>query len=211
MQAVASPLLAAAVAFAVAALELVTAKYPRTFEFIRRSWALYAYAALYAVIAFAVQLGWNALRGTAGATGFGLASPWVRALVVGISVKAFMHIRLFNVTVGAQSYPVGVESFLQLIEPWLLRSLHLEYLLAVQSFVGRSARHFPNLAVVQRTIADRAAQILAGPEQAGFVSSVTQAKTPDTAMELYLNLVGKRYFQQTFPLPVATERIPARA
>src|SRR5262249_14048215 len=111
-----------------------------------------------------------------------------------------------NVTVGAQSYPVGVESFLQLIEPWLLRSLHLEYLLAVQGFVGRSARHFPNLAVVQRTIADRAVQILAGPEQAGFVSSITQAKTPDTAMELYLNLVGKRYFEQTFPVPVGTGR-----
>jgi len=203
MQAVASPLLAAAVAFAVAALELVTSKYPRTFEFIRGCWALYAYAALYAVIAFAVQLGWNALRGTAGATGFGLSSPWVRALVVGISVKAFMHIRLFNVTVGAQSYPVGVESFVQLIEPWLLRSLHLDYLLAVQGFVGRRARHFTNLAVVQRTISDRAAQILAGPEQAGFVSSVGKAKTPDTAMELYMNLVGKRYFQQTFPIPLA--------
>ena len=200
MSAFGPPLLAALVALVVASLELITSTYPRTFVFIGRHWALYAYAALYALIAFLVQLGWDVLQGSVSATGFGLSNPWVRALVVGISVKAFMHIRLFNVTVGAQSFPVGVESLLQLVEPWLLDSIRFEYLSGVETFINPYAQRYSDLAQVKTTIIDRSSQILSGLEHAGFATSVNQASTVDSAMKLYLKLVGDKYFKSTFPL-----------
>jgi hypothetical protein len=194
-------LLAALIAFLFASLELITSKYPRTFEFVRKCPYLYAYAALYALIAFFVDLGWNALqeKGTVSASGFGLSSPWVRALVIGISVKAFMHIRLFTVTTGAKSFPVGVESLLQLAEPWLLDSLRLHYLLEVNSFIDSHATRHTNLANVKSKIINRATQVLSGDEQAGFIASINQTPSVETAMELFLYLVGKRYFQAIFP------------
>ena len=201
MSALGPALLAALIAFVVAFLELITSKYPRTFEFVRSCWYIYSYALLYAIIAFGVQLGWDFLKGSASvsASGFGLSNPWIRALFIGISVKAFMHIRLFAVTVGANSFPVGVESLLQLAEPWLLDSLRLHYLLGVNSFIGRHSARYSDLAKVKELIAARSGQVLSGAEQAGFIASVNQASTVETSMELYLNLVGKKYFQQTFP------------
>jgi hypothetical protein len=199
MSSIGPAVLAALVAFVVAFLELITSKYPRTFGFIRKSSSLYAYASLYALIAFAVQLGWDALAGSVSATGFGLSNPWVRALCIGISVKALMHIRLFTVTTGGKSFPVGVESLLQLVEPWLLDSVQLHYLAEVHSFIRRHAARHPDLPAVKQEIVDRSSQILSAAEHAGFAGSVNQAQTVKTAMLLYLNLVGKRYFKQTFP------------
>lgn len=192
------PLLAAVIAFVVASLELITSSYPRTFVFIRRCWALYAYATLYAIIAFAVQLGWDAFQGSVSATGSGLSNPWVRALVVGISVKAFMHIRLFTVTVGAQTFPVGIESVLQLVEPLLLDNIRFEHLSGIDAFVDTYSAHFADLVQVKQKIVDRSSQILSGAEQGGFAASVNQASTVDAAMKLYLKLVGQKYFRQTF-------------
>jgi hypothetical protein len=203
MSAFGPAVLAALVAFIVASVELITTKYPRTFGFIRNSWCLYAYAALYAIIAFGVQIGWNALKGSASVSpnGFVLSNPWVLAIIIGISVKAFMHIRLFTVTSGANSFPVGVESLVQLFEPWLLDTLRLHYLLGINTFIGRHSAHFTDLAGVKKTVVDRSGQILSGDAQAGFSTSVNQAQTVDKAMELYLNLVGKQYFEQTFQIP----------
>jgi hypothetical protein len=198
MNAIGPPLLAAVVAFVVASLELITSSYPRTFSFIRKTWSLYAYAALYAFIAFVVQLGWNVLGSSVSATGSGLSNPWVRALVVGISVKAFMHIRLFNVTVGAKSFPIGIESLLQLVEPLLLDNVRFEYLSGIDTFIDGYAARFTDLAQVKAKIVERSSQILSGDELAGFAASVNQTTSVEAAMKLYLKLVGRKYFQQTF-------------
>ena len=115
------PLLASTVATLLACIELITSRYPRTFFLLRKSWALYAYALIYGAIGFGVTLGLASLirTGTIKLEGLGLSGPWVQSLAVGLTIKAFLHIRLFSVGVGSQSFPVGVETIVKLFEHWL--------------------------------------------------------------------------------------------
>lgn len=71
-----------------------------------RSQWIYVYALIYALIAFGVMLLVDTLteNGLIKLERLGLSNIWVRAIVVGVSVKAFLHIRLFNVTVAHQTY-----------------------------------------------------------------------------------------------------------
>src|SRR6266571_5245648 len=55
------PVLAFVIASFIAALELITSKYPRTFFLLKRCPALYIYALIYGVIGLAVMLGLNNL------------------------------------------------------------------------------------------------------------------------------------------------------
>jgi hypothetical protein len=89
--------------------------------------ALYWYAFIYGVIAFGVMLGLDYLlkQKTVTLEGFGLANPWWRAVAVGLAVKAFLHLRIFSVGVGGQTFPIGTETLVQLFEPWLMRTMEL--------------------------------------------------------------------------------------
>src|SRR3984957_20127325 len=140
-------LLSFALATSLAALELITSKYPRTFSLLRRSWAFYTYAVIYGVIAFCVMLGLGALvkSGTLKLEGLGLSSSWVQAIVVGVTFKAFLHIRLFSVSIGAESFPVGVETLVQLFEPWLLRTIELDHFNALRNYIAPRALNYPDL------------------------------------------------------------------
>ena len=148
------------IAFSVAWLELVTSKYPRTIGLFYRSWALWAYAILYGVISFGFTLGYEPLvrsgvlsavtglqaKGDAPAKagtapnggGREIHTPWLVAIVFGLSAKALMHIRLFAVPVpGSQErFPVGPETVVQLFEPWLLRTIDVQEDLAVSRYLG---------------------------------------------------------------------------
>jgi hypothetical protein len=72
--------------------ELITSKYPRTHVFLWKSWALYAYCAIYGVIALVVLLCFDRLAaaGVIKADGLGLSQPWIRALEIGIAAKALL-------------------------------------------------------------------------------------------------------------------------
>jgi hypothetical protein len=91
---------AALVGAAVTGLELITTGYPRTSTFVMRSSWFYGYVVIYGVIAG----GAYALLPTIGdqltIKGLGDSSPWVKAVVIGFSVKAVLHIRIFTVSRG---------------------------------------------------------------------------------------------------------------
>ncbi len=109
------PALAFVIATFLALLELVTSKYPQTFFLLRKSPAIYGYALIYGVMAFGVTLGIGALikAGSIKLQGIGLANVWVQVAAIGISFKALLHIRLFSVGLGSESFPVGIETGLR--------------------------------------------------------------------------------------------------
>ena len=106
------PILAFIIADCISVLELITSKYPRTFFLLKKCPALYIYAVIYGVIGFAVMLGLNYLVSQKAVTleGLGLSNPWWQAVAIGLSVKAFLHLRIFSVGVGAQTFPIGTET-----------------------------------------------------------------------------------------------------
>src|ERR1700675_1692923 len=96
-------ILALALASFVAWLELATSKYPRTLSLIRKYWALYVYALVYGVAGFAIMLLLPLL--SIKLEGPLIGNRWVEAVAIGLSTKAFLHIRLFTISTGAQSLP----------------------------------------------------------------------------------------------------------
>ena len=100
------------IASGIAAQELITSKYPRSYFLLRQSKALYGYVLIYGLLALGVVLLLDGLvaAGIVKLEGIGLSNPWIQAIAVGLSIKPFLHIRLFNVSLGSQSFPVGVET-----------------------------------------------------------------------------------------------------
>lgn len=182
-------------------VELITTKYPHTAYLLRRCWALYAYALIYGVIAVGVTIFWNALS-TAGmmhVQGADLSNPWLRALAVGFTVKAFLHVRFFSVTVGSDSFPIGIETAVQLFEPWLLSTIDLDHFLALGQYIGTRAAKYNNLQNVQTAIQQNTPQNPSTLSRA-FLSDVQRSTTVADALRLYLTFVGTKLFDSTFPV-----------
>ncbi len=195
------PLLAFGLAALIASLELITSKYPRTYFLLRRSWALYAYALIYGLIGFGVMLGLHLLlqADVVKLEGLGLSSPWVQSIAIGVSIKAFLHIRLYSVSAGAQSFPIGIETMVQIFEPWLLRTIELEHYSAGREFIGPRVNKFSDLTAVKTSITANIPSTFSNEERAGFLAGVGKATTVTEAMELYLGFLGKRNFDRVFP------------
>jgi hypothetical protein len=131
------PLLSFIIGALVAHIELITSKYPRTFFLLKKSFALYAYTLIYGILSFFVMLTLESLTRAQiiSLEGIGISNQWIQALIVGVSTKALLHIRFFKVSFGSQSFPVGVETFVFLFEPWLLRTIDLDEFNAVRDFI----------------------------------------------------------------------------
>src|SRR5215471_706233 len=120
--------LAFVVALVVTGLELITTDYPMTPNFVLKSIWYYLYVVIYGAIAAVVILILPLITDQATVSSVGLANPWIKAAVVGFTIKAFLHVRLFTVSTGpGSSFPVGIETIVQLFEPWMLRSLELDH------------------------------------------------------------------------------------
>lgn len=195
------PLLAFGVATLIASLELITSKYPRTFFLLKKSCALYVYALIYGVIGCGVMLVLDLFikAGSIKLEGFGLSNPWVQSVAVGLSIKAFLHIRLFSVGVGSQSFPVGIETIVQLFEPWLLRTIELDHFNAGRNFIGSRANKYSDLDDVKRRIKDNLPRTFSEQERTAFQADVDRATTVVETMELYLGFLGRKSFDRVFP------------
>jgi len=190
-------------AFVIAALmawvELVTSKYPRTGNFVAQSWPIYAFAAIYGLIAFGSRAGLDYLvtNGFVKIEGIALADPWIQSVIVGLSTKAFMHIRLFSVTAGSLSIPIGVETIVLIFEPWLLDEIDLDEFLTVRKFVQQRAAHHPNLANVRNLVAANLPRQDSKARDA-FLLDIQNSASVVEAMELYIHKVGRRIFSTVF-------------
>jgi hypothetical protein len=196
----------AAVAFVLAAAislsELLTTQYPRTsFLILRRSRALYTYALAYGVIALVVMLLLETLTDSKviQLEGFGLSSPWIRAIAVGVTVKAFLHLRLFNVSVGSQSVPVGLETLVQFFEPALLRTILLDEFTAVRAYVAMRALGYPSLEAVKTRAKEEIPPTLPNQERAAFSNDIDRATSVVQVMEHVLRFLGRKNLDRVFP------------
>jgi hypothetical protein len=194
-------MLALFVASLVTGLELLTSKYPRTVFSLTKCRPLYAYLLIYGLISLAFMLGLDALIAGKKVTleGVGLQSRWVRAVVVGLSTKAFLHINLFSIAVGPKTFPLGTETIVQLFEPWLLEEIYLYEFAAVSDFVDQIAARHTDLAIVKSRIKGNLPQTFVGAERAGFELSVDTQTSVKSALELYLRRFGKTNLTRVFP------------
>lgn len=197
------PIVAFAVAFLVTILELITTKYPRTGFLLRRCTKLYLFAAIYGTVATAVMvcLGYFVHSGSIVLEGPALSRSWVQALAIGLSTKALLHIRIFNVAVGGRDFPIGVETLVQLFEPWLLREIELDHFNRMRYFLAPIVRTYPDLAEVKKMIRGDVPATLPAAERSAFLHDVDNAESVESACELYLGFLGRDSLGRLFPRP----------
>ncbi len=193
--------LAGGIAFGIVGLELVTAKYPRTWFCIKGSFSFWIYCLIYGVISAVVFICLNALVASdkVQLSDGVMTSPWLRAIAVGIAIKSFLHINLFNVTVNAQPFPVGVATLMELFEPHLLRTIVFDEFNAVRAYVGPTAGRYPIVAQVIQTINRNTPPSLPAPEVGAFRDELNKSADSTEAMEKALRFLGRKSFLRIFP------------
>ena len=181
-------------------LELVTSKYPRTLFLIKNYRSLYVYAFVYGLAGFAIMIVLSLFTKVDDIqiTGPLLTTRWGQAVAVGLSTKALLHIRLFTVSTGSQSVPVGIESIVHLFEPTLLQNIDLHEFYKVREFLKPPSAKYPDLAVVKQMILSDLPQSFSGAERTSFETDINKAATVVSAMEVYLRRFGKANFNRVF-------------
>lgn len=114
--------------------------------------------------------------------------------------ESFLAHPFFTIGVGAQSFPVGVESIVQVFEPWLLREIELEEFNVVREYVQPRSNRYNDLTAVRGKIRQDLPQSFSTQEKAAFEADLDKTTTTVQAMELYLRFVGQRSFNRLFPL-----------
>ena len=193
-------LFAGVLAFGITLIELLTSEYPRTCNFLfKKSWKLYLYSIIYGAIAFVFMLLLMLLdSGIIKLEGLGISNIWIQAILVGMSTKAILHIRFFSATIGSESFPIGIETILQVFEPWLLTEIKLEEFNAVKEFISNAETKYSNLEVVKAKIMANIPSI-SDKDKVIFKLDLDAKTTVSEAMELYLKKFGKKSFVRIFP------------
>lgn len=189
-----------AVATTVTAVELITSKYPRTANFVVTSGWFYAYVLVYGILG-AAALSIAPLTGADVTSDAGiLNNPWAKAAIIGFSIKAFLHIRIFTVTTGpGQSFPVGLESFVQLFEPWLLNTIDLDHYFKQRAFITPRAARFANVIDARNQALGAIPTGFSPQEKAALTSDINQATTSEEVIRSYLKYTGIKLTKDTFP------------
>lgn len=193
--------IAIGVAFLVATtitwVELITDKYPHTPAFLKGCRCFYLYGLIYGTLAAAAFhfLGVLAESGAFRIEGLGMDNPYVAATAVGISVKALLHIRLFNVN----KVPIGVETLVQVFEPWMLDTIDLFHNNAVARFLKPLANKYPNLQEVQEQAKTGIPPGFKQTQKAAIIVDLDQADTPIQALWVCMNYLGKGTVNRLFP------------
>ena len=192
--------LAFVVALVVTGLELITTQYALTPNFVLKSIWFYAYVIVYGFIAAVVFWVLPLISDQVTMSGVGLANPWIKAAVVGFSIKAFLHIRLFTVSTGpGSSFPVGIETLVQLFEPWMLRRLELDHWNKLQTFVASQAAAFPRVADARTEALANIPGGTKSADRAAFRADITAAGTQSEVIIVYMKYFGTAAAKRVFP------------
>jgi hypothetical protein len=184
----------------VTAVELITSKYPRTAPFALKSIWFYIYILIYGSLGAAGFALLPLLGDQVTTEGIAISNPWAKAALIGFSVKAILHIRIFAVTTGpGQSFPVGLESFVQLFEPWILRTLELDHYSEQSAFITPRAARFANVTDARTQAKGNPPPGLSAAERAVFDADIDQASTAAQVIAAYLKYSGIRLTKATFP------------
>jgi hypothetical protein len=187
------------VAALVTAIELITSKYPRTARFALKSVWFYAYIVIYGVLGAIALALVPLLDGQVTVEGFGSHNPWIKAALIGFSVKAVLHIRVFSVSTGpGQSFPVGLETFVLLFEPWMLRTIELDHYNEQDEFIQPRARRCHGVATTRTRAKNNPPPSLSDAEKVAFKADIDQAAKPVQVIAAYLKYAGIRLTTKTF-------------
>lgn len=193
-------LLAFAIAGLICFLELVTSKYPRTTFLVLKCKALYAYCLIYAALAALIVQLLPVLGGQLQIEGLGAGNRWVEAVMVGVATKAFLHIRLFSVTTApGRTFPVGFESLIALVEPWLLQTIDLHHFAEARSFLrDRVARHPDHARVLEAALAG-IPPTFNPADKAAIRTDLAAAAGAEGVLGVYLSYCGRKALDSVFP------------
>jgi hypothetical protein len=189
----------------VVGLELVSSEYPTTFFTLCKEWALYLYCGIYGFLSFMTVLFFEKLvnSGAVVVQGPGLSSPYVRALLVGLSVRAFLHLNVYTVRVGLQSTSVGLETFVQLFEGPLLRTMALREYNGVMEYLEPYVQSYTDLTVARETAKRSLPSSFDSREIAALEKDLDEADEVGQVLALVLRNLGRRTLERVFPLPAS--------
>jgi hypothetical protein len=180
-------------------LELVTGTYPRTFYLIKRCKALYLYGLMFGLVAAVTAVISSILlaNGTIKLQGPMIESPYIQAIVIGISVKAVLHINIFTLTSGKTATPIGFETFTRFFEAGLLRDLKFFEFMKINGYL---AGYVKNLTLEEARAKAKAniPPALAKEEREEFILDIDDAKTVQEVLELFLRFAGHKAFEWAF-------------
>lgn len=191
-----------AVAAIVTAVELLTSQYPRTARFALQSAWFYAYFIIYGLLGAVALAILPLVSDQIMVEGVGVSNPWVKAALIGFSVKAVLHIRIFSVTTGpGQSFPVGLESLVQLFEPWMLRQLELDHYDTQLTFIEPRAttQKFPDVNAARTRAKENPPPGLSDREVGAFESDIDHSANTTKVIGNYLKYAGIKLTKRTFP------------
>jgi hypothetical protein len=188
------------VAAVVTALELITSKFSQTYKFVLNSRWFYCYVLIYGVLGAVALILLPFLIDRVEDKGGILGNLWLRAGLVGLSIKAFLHIRIFTVSPKpGQSIPVGLETIVQLFEPWMTRQIENHHFAGVTDFIRLRARKCPNVAKARRLAKANIPNTFDDHEKAALIDDIRRATTSHDVIRDYMKYVGISLTEKTFP------------
>ncbi len=198
------PLLALLIASGITATELVTSEYSSTYFTVYRCPSLYLYSLIYGTFAlFIVALGTESSHIEV----IGISNPWIQAVIIGLSIKAVFHIRLFSVTrgQGADPLPIGLETFVQIFEPQLKHRIEQEETHGLHRFLDPRVMKYSDPNDVRVRIMGNLSRHMTREARIAFKQDLEDIlNDPDErifgAMQLYLAFMGKKNLERIFPL-----------
>ncbi len=204
MQSLGPPLLALLIASGITAIELVTSEYSSTFFTVYRCPSLYLYSLIYGTIALIiVALGTESSHIEV----IGISNPWLQAVIIGLSIKAVFHIRLFSVTKGrgADPLPIGLETVVQIFEPQLKHKIEQEETHGIHRFLDPRIQKYSDPKDVRVRIMGNLSRHMTREDRVAFKQDLDdllndQDESIFGAMQLYLAFMGKKNLDRIFPL-----------
>ena len=191
--------LAFGVAAVVTALELITSKFPQTYKFVLNSRWFYCYVLIYGALGAAALALLPYFIDHVDEKGGILINLWLRAGLVGLSIKAFLHIRIFTVSPKpGQSIPVGLETIVQLFEPWMTRQIENHHFDGVTDFIAARARRCRSVAKARRLARANIPNTFDNHDRAALLNDIKRAATSRDVIENYMQYVGVRVTEKTF-------------
>ena len=197
-------LLAGIIGFVITLTELITSTYPRTYPLLlTKSWKLYIYSLIYGAISFVLMLCMMFLFDTEiiKLGEVGVYNIWILAILVGMTTKAFLHVRFFSATIGSASIPVGIETAVLLFEPWFLNEIKLDEFFTIRGHIDKCNNHFTDLDEIKQKIENNMPIDMSSGDRAIFLLGLENLRTISESMELYLRTFGIKNFDRIFPQP----------
>lgn len=190
-------LLAFVIGLGVAFVAISSLDFRRTYTFLfRSSRAFYLHGLIYGAVAGGALIAADYLEGEGRLVIGGAGSNiWLQAIVVGLSARAFLHLRILEVTVGDKTLPLGLETILQIFEPWLIENIRTDEFNAVRAFAEPFATAHPTLKDVKTLMKEN---VPPGLPAKVFEAEIEKASTVVSAMEVYIRFAGRPTFDRVF-------------